>query len=153
MPRTAESILRIENDGADISTTNYWQTTLVRAGKFYLSLNAGAFRLLVPPQHQHCVQDMRTASMVVVSRGPLTLQGQKLPDAVELLFDDGTEEPFSLHLSPGQIDHMPLDTDSARAWVCTVWTHRVGQIASKALELPCHYRRVRQLPDLRPWMP
>ena len=86
-----------------------------------------------------------------MSRGPSP--ERRLPDALEVLFDDGTDDPWSLHLSPQAVDRMPLDTDSAQPWVLSVWTHRVGTTATKALETPCHYRRVRRLPDVLPWQP
>jgi hypothetical protein len=140
--------LFIENDGPVITTTNFWRTEMARAGKFYLSTNAGAFRLLVPPQHTGVLKDMRGARACVVSRGPYPGMG---PDMLELLFDDGSQDPFSLHLSPGAVDRMPTDQDSAYTWTLSVWTHRVGHAATKALEVPCHYRRVPRLPDLRPW--
>jgi hypothetical protein len=143
--------LRIENNGPDITSTNFWQTELARTGKFYLSTNAGAFRVLVPPQHLGAVRDMRSAHTVVVSRGPMTLEGHALPDALELLFDDSSDDPWVLHLSSGQVDRMPLETDSAEAWPCTVWVHLVGERCRQALTKPAYYRRVRRLPDLRPW--
>lgn len=145
--------LRIENDGALILRPNFWATEMARAGKFYVSTNAGVFRLIVPQQHVGSVREMRTATTVVVSRGPLTLQEQQVPDALEILFDDGTDDPFSLHLSAGQVDRMPLDTDSAQEWGLAVWTHLVGERGRVGLTKPAHYRRVRRLPDLRPWQP
>lgn len=144
----AETLL-ITNNGPSILTTNYWQTALAREGKFYLSTNAGVFRLLVPPQHQGSLRNMRSAHTCVVSRGPYP--ELHLTDALEILFDDGSQEPFALHLSSGAVDRMPFDSDSAQRWVLTVWTHRVGDTCTLALERLCRYRRVRRLPDLRPW--
>ena len=143
--------LTISNDGPDIVETNYWQTDMAKAGKFYLSTNAGCFRVLVPSMHSGAVRDMRAAYTCVVSRGPYP--DLRLPDALEIVFDDGSEEPWSLHLSPASCDRMPLDQDTAQAWTLAVWVHRVGTTGRKALEKPCHYRRVRRLPDLRPWQP
>lgn len=143
--------LMITNNGPAIIATNYWTTAAARAGKFYLSTNAGTFRLLVPAQHAGAVRDMRTATLCVVSRGPMMLGEHAVIDALEILFDDGTTDPFSMHLSPGQIDRMPLDIDSAHAWILTVWTHLVGERGRQVLERACRYRRVRRLPDLRPW--
>jgi len=143
----------IENAGPLITATNFWQTAMAQAGKFYLTTNAGTFRLLVPTQHRSALRAMRSAQSVVVSRGPLTLEGQVLPDALEVLFDDGSADPWALHLTPQACDRMPFDSDAAQPWRCTVWTHLVGERVQLALDLPCHYRRVRQLPDLRPWQP
>jgi len=41
-------ITTIENDGPDIVTTNYWTTEHEQRGLFYVSINAGTCRLLVP---------------------------------------------------------------------------------------------------------
>lgn len=148
----AESIT-IENDGPLILATNYWQTTIAHAGKFFLSTNAGTFRLLIPQAHLSVVREMRSGREVVFSRGAMTLNGQHLPDMMELLFDDGSASPFSLHLSPGQLDRFPLDTDTTQAWTCTAWTQLVGTRGRRVLTRPAYYRHVRTLPDLRPWQP
>ena len=60
--------LTIENDGPAIVASNFWTTDQARAGKFYISCNAGAFRLLLPPQTLAVVEDMRTARIVEVRR-------------------------------------------------------------------------------------
>jgi len=44
-------------------------------------------------------------------------------------------------LVAGALDRMPLDQDTMQTRTLTVWTPRVGTTATKALELPCHYRR------------
>ncbi len=149
----ADTLLRIDNAGAAIASTNFWQTTMAQNGKFFLSPNAGAFRLLVPRQHLGVIRDMRGAHTVVVSRGPLTLAGQRVPDALEILFDDGSDNPWALHLTPQACDRMPLDADATQTWTCTVWRQILGERCQQVRALPCHYRRVRQLPDLRPWQP
>lgn len=140
--------LWIENSGAEITRTNFWETEAARAGKFYLSINAGAFRLLVPQAHMGAVRDMRAAHIVVVSQGPMTLEGRAFSDAIELLFDDSTEEPWSLYLTLQAVDRMPLNSDSTQEWTCTVWTPLVGERCSQVLARRAYYRRVRRLPDL-----
>ena len=42
------SILKFENDGPLIVASNYWESEMAAAGKLYVSINAGCFRLLVP---------------------------------------------------------------------------------------------------------
>jgi hypothetical protein len=146
--RMTEQLI-IHNEGPEITGTNFWMTANARAGKFYLTSNAGAFRLLVPTMQTGNLRDMRAATVCVVTRGPYP--GLRLPDALELLFDDGSPSPFALYLSPGALDRMPLDTDRECEWVLSVWTHVVQERCKKELERPCHYRHVRSLPDLRPW--
>ena len=90
-----------------------------------------------------------TGKHVIVSRGPWP--SEQLPDAVEILFDDGSDNPFALHLSPESLDRMPLDTDAGKEWLFTVWTApRRNGPPHKALERPAYYRRVDALPCLLP---
>jgi len=143
--------LTISHDGPEMLATNYWQSELARAGKVYLSTHAGCFRLPLPPQHVGAVRAIRMALGCVVWRGPSP--ARHVPDALELLCDDGHETPCSLPLSLEAIDRMPLNQDRRQPWTLAVWPHRVGPTGRKVLETPCHDRRVRQLPDVRPWQP
>jgi hypothetical protein len=143
-------LLRVENDGPRILSTNYWGSDLERAGKLYVSLNAGAFRVLVPATMEFGVSEMATGKGVAVSRGPWPVM--RLPDAFEVLWDDGTPDPFALHLSPESFDSLPAPGDVGGEWVCTVWTHPRGDDRPRlVLKRPCRYRLSKRLPDLRPW--
>lgn len=141
-------ILRITNHGPLITATNYWELPESHLGKFYVSLNSGAFRLLVPPIQEPALNDMKASKECVVSRGPWPMQG--LADAVEILFDDRTDNPFSLHLSIPSFDRLPLDTDQGKEWILSVWTRPRRGRPHKALERPCWYRRVISIPYLKP---
>lgn len=145
-------MLSIENHGAWIVKTNFWQTDYGRRGAFFLSINAGAFRLLVPDQHAGILADLKTAKEVVVSRGPWP--AVRRDEAFELLFDDHTEEPFSLHFGLEQVDRIPEDIDQVQTWTCTVWTKPRGKDTRphRALERKAFYRRVGELPYLKPWL-
>jgi hypothetical protein len=71
---------------------------------------------------------------------------------VEILFDDGTDSPFALHLSPESFDLLPAEPPAGREWVLTVWELQQGT-PQRALERPCHWRRVPRIPWLKPWGP
>jgi hypothetical protein len=141
-------LLRIDNHGPLVVASNYWDLPAEKAGKVLVSLNAGAFRLLIPESAEPAIADMRTARECVVSRGPWPAAG--LADAFEVLFDDGTDDPFALHLSPESFDRVPADEDAAKEWVLSAWTRPRRGRPHKALERPCWYRRSARLPDLRP---
>jgi hypothetical protein len=94
--------LTITNNGAEISSTNFWETALAQTGNVFLSLNADCFRLLLPESVEDKLIEMQTARTVVVSRGPWPAGGKV--DAVEVLFDDGTETPFVIHIGTEQVD-------------------------------------------------
>lgn len=138
-------MLMIENSGPEICSTNYWDTEYARGGVLYVSVNAGAFRLLLPPALEPALMDMRTAREVIISRGPWP--GKK-PDAFELLFEDGSDAPYTLQFGAEQIDRAPAKIDEGRdGLLCTVWT--AGLV--NALTLPAAYRRVAKIPCLQPF--
>ena len=145
----ADQHLWVENDGQAIRRTNYWQMPYNRAGKFFLSINAGAFRLLVPTSQEGVLRELRTATHAVISFGPMP--SMQNADMFELLFDDGTDDPFSLHLSAQAADRLPAREDEGRVLTLTVWMHRVGLTTTERLRLRCGYRRSYRLPDLRAW--
>ena len=44
-------MLKVENDGPRIVSTNFFETDQAKAGKFFVSVNAGTLRLLIPDAH------------------------------------------------------------------------------------------------------
>lgn len=136
--------IHVENNGPDIIDTNYYDTPNAAAGYFYLSINAGAFRLLVPDSQVVLIDEFRTGKEVIVSRGPWPDQGRS--DALELLFEDNSSSPYALHLVVEQCDRLPAYKDVGKKWVFSVWT-RTG----KVLGLPAYFRNVKQIPWLKPY--
>lgn len=140
-----EELLTIGNDGPEIVSTSFWQTSINRNHKFYLSINAGAFRLLVPSVHEDILNgELKPTKEVIVSRGPWALANNE--DSLELLFEDNTDSPYSIHLSPPQIDLFPDDTFLESGHVFSVWAE-----SGKLFEFKAKYRRVESLPWLKPW--
>jgi hypothetical protein len=124
----------IQNEGREIRGTNYFDLPMGKAGKFYLSINAGAFRLLVPPSKEaeisKAIQDMKK---IEIEKGPLP----SFPGIIGLIiwFDDGTESPFAVQLDTHSIDRLPLDTDHGKDVVFMVWFSR-GTTCSKRFQFP-----------------
>lgn len=141
-------MIQITNHGPLITATDYWQSDLERAGKLFATVNAGAIRLMLPRVHREIINDLRTAKHCVLSRGPWPDEG--LFDAVEILFDDGTDDPFAIHLSPESFALLPAEPPRKQEWVLSVWDVKRGR-PHKALERRCYWRRVEKLPCLLPW--
>ena len=137
-------MITISNRGQAILSTNYWDSDHAAWGLFFLSWNAGAARLLVPDGQRSALRDMQGAREVLVSRGPWTDQGGR--DALELLWEDGSDAPFCIHLLADQTDRMIPETDQGGGLVVTAWT-RGGQKG----RWPARYRVVPEVPWLRPW--
>lgn len=137
-------MIEIVNDGPRIISTTYWQTDHARRGLFYVSVNAGAFRLLAPEIQAAEVPDMcRGAQYVVVTRGRFAGR-----DALEIVFEDGSRTPYSLHVDARQVDRLPAASDEGRTDLrFLVYV----QPDALACELPARYRRVDRLPHLKPW--
>ncbi len=141
-------MIEIINHGALIVSTNYWQTEMAAAGKYYGSVNAGAVRVLVPASQRANIEDMRAARYVILSRGPWPAKG--LPEGVELLFEDLTDSPFALQLAPESFDLLPGEPPPGQEWIVSVWDEKKGR-PHKAVERPCYWRRVPRIPWLKPW--
>ena len=76
--------LVIENNGSEILSSNFWDS---ETSNFFLSVNAGAARLLIPDSRIDEIGKMVTGKQVILSRGPCWPQADK--DAIEIMFDDG----------------------------------------------------------------
>ncbi len=74
-------MIEIHNDGPRLVSTNYWQTEHADRGLCYMSVNAGCWRLLVPPPAEGWLRDIRTADEVVITRGPWPDQDKPAPAA------------------------------------------------------------------------
>lgn len=135
----------VENHGPIITATNYWSLPPVWGERFYVSINASAFRLLLRPEAVADIPDMAMAKECVVSRGPYP--GAGLADALEIFFDGGSDHHYAVHTGIQNVDRLPLDSDAGREWTLSVWIPR-GRKPREVLTRPCWYRRVPVLPCL-----
>lgn len=142
-------MIQIENDGPELIWTNYWDTEHAKAGYVYLTTNAGCFRLLAPPGKGLSLDEMREASEVIITRAPWPEMGKH--DALEIMFEDGSNSPYCLHIVSEQVDRMPLDSDRDRPGEPPRWKLAVYNQDGKQVELPARYRRAKKLPYLKAW--
>lgn len=131
----------IKNEGQALKETDYWQSENARAGYVYLSWNAGAARLLVPDSVKHLLKEMRGAKYVIISKG--RLNGR---DALEVLFEDGSDAPFVVHMVSEQTDRLLPEDNQGGGFVVTVWTQ-----GGCRYRYPGKFRIVDTLPDMSPW--
>lgn len=115
-------LITIENTGADLASTNYWQTEHARTGKCYLSGNAGTWRLLVPKAAEHMLSEMQTGSRVNIE------PSMQADECWDVIFEDGSSSPFFLAIDRLQVDRAM----TAGACRIAVWTE-----SGKQLDLPC----------------
>ena len=67
-------------------------------------------------------------------------------DALELIFEDGSDAPFVIHMLSEQCDRLLPENNQGGGFVVTVWTRGGNQ-----LRYPGKYRVVENLPDVSPW--
>lgn len=142
------SHIEIKNDGPLIIGSNYWDTETARAGKIYLTINAGAFRLLLPDAKRSELPDMRRGAKHIVLS---ILSPDKWEDGkfcAEFMIEDGSTNPYAIHLSPAAIDRKPIADDVGKEWIATIWQRKNGRI-HKALERPAYAQIVPSLPWLK----
>lgn len=137
-------MLTIRNAGQRILSTDYWDSEHAQRGLMYLSWNAGAARLLLPDAIKGELREMRGARYVIISRGAWHEQGGR--DALELLFEDGSDSPYVVHLVAEQTDRLLPEDNQGGGFSVTVWTR-----GGEKLRLPGKYREVDALPCLEPW--
>lgn len=137
-------IVKIVNDGQRIAKTNYFDSKHAREGLFFLSWNAGAARLLVPDALSDQVGEMVSAKYVIVSKG---IRSDIGVEAIEILFDDESSNPYVINIDTKQTDRSIPDADQGGGFVFIVWT-RKGEF----LRRPGKYRMVDKLPCLAPWV-
>lgn len=146
--RAVSKPLVIHNDGPKIVSTNFW--TELDRGKFLVSVNAQCFRVLTPRRKESAIGKMVTGREVIVSRGPWPQEG--FTDAVEFMFTGGSASPYALYLDAESFDVLPSGADEARTDLeCVVYRGDAQGRPAVALRRPARYRRVPQLPCLRPW--
>lgn len=141
-------IIQTTNEGPLITASNFWQSEAARRGFLYLSINAGAFRLLVPSSRRTAIRDMRQGARHVV----ISMLSRELwrdgAYCVEWLVEDGSSSPWSCQLSAGQIDRAPGPADVGIQWRASVWEESAGR-PHQCMELPAYFQIVPRLPWLK----
>jgi hypothetical protein len=139
-----QSFCMIESAGENLISSDYWQSEEAKKGFFVLSINAGAFRLMVPENQEHLISEFKTGKYCIVSKGGSAVSGH--PYMIELLFEDHTDAPYHLILSPRQVDRNPLNSDAGKKYKMSVWTKG----CKKVMEMDAYYRVVDVIPCLKP---
>ena len=65
---------------------------------------------------------------------------------MDLLWEDGSDEPFCIHLVAEQCDRLIPDTEQGGGFVIAAWTR--GGMKGR---WPGRYRVVKESPCLQPW--
>lgn len=137
-------MLTFKNRGQELVGTNFWDSDLCAEGFFFLSINDGAFRLLVPDSRVQHLRDMDSASQVIVSVGPWPSQERLV--GIEILFDDRSDNPFAIHFGEEQTDRRIAVMDQGVNVPFIIYTRHRAHLSST-----CKVRLVERIPCLLPW--
>lgn len=138
------STIMVQNNGKEIVETNYWESQQAKNSFFHLSINAGAFRLLVPENYEPAIREFRTGKYCIISRGPFTNPSHPYI-RYELLFEDHTNYPYGLWIDAEQVCPQPSKHDSGKKFTLSVWTKG----CKKVLEMDAHFREVKSVPHMK----
>ena len=94
-------MITIGNRGQTLVETNYFETDHAARGLFYLSWNAGCARLLVPDNHVNSLVDMSCDHVILTVK----------KDRIDIMFDDLSEYPYCITISPEQSDRVVTPGD------------------------------------------
>ena len=133
----------IRNQGQAVVETDYWDSTLAEHGLCYLTWSAGAARLLVPESMQHILPTISAADSVIISQGPWHEAG--VDNALEVLWEDGTDSPLALYIQDEACDRILTAGDAGREFPFSVWTRE-----GKHQSWTAYLRQVSSLPHLQP---
>lgn len=161
-----EELLTIENRGKFLANTNYWDTQAAKLGYLYVSWNANACRILVPDVSLSMIDEMRTGKRAIIMAGEFKaeevnrftneLDAHSLSLAqkngftkhgfygrgLDIVFDDGTTNPFSVLTRPEQVDRNLPASDSGKPLDMLIYTRR-GVVH----HIPCIYLDVGSIPS------
>ena len=149
-----------KNDHEFLIETNYFDSPMGQKGVIYLSCNAGAARLLVPNHHADTVvNEIKTAEYAIITSGKLAGK-----PAIEILFEDHTDTPFSLHILEQACDrHFADRANKTFKLLIYISNGLVSNEETKPLELTpplfvpilvstyAAKHRYADLPCLQPW--
>ncbi len=137
--------IEIGNQGGELVSTNYWDSPMANAGLLYLSWNARVARILLPDKCISLLSEIKTGKYCIISQGP-QFTCHRSASAVELLFEDHTDSPFSVLMAAAQVDRRVDCTQPQDGFNVTVWSRN-----GKLLSMPGKLRKATELPCLQPW--
>lgn len=115
-------MIETTNDGPRLVSTTYWSTEHARRGLLYLSVNAGAVRLLVPDAASYVLDELpEEGTPATLGRG--RWQGREV---YRLTWLDDPTDPYVVEIDARQADRL-LPASEAGRLVPLVWYRQEGQ--------------------------
>ena len=141
-PSMSGEYIMLSNDGPLLTESNYWDSKCAAKGTIYFSVNAGAIRILLPDGvSPELLLAASTAQYAIVSLN-------RKRTAYEVLFEDGTQNPYAVMSDISAWDRLLPQNESGREGIrLLIYTRG----CSLSVELEAKFRVVPSLPYLKPW--
>lgn len=123
--------LIIKNKGQDIVETNFYSLPHNKAGKFLVSANAGAFRLLIPDGFADAVIEPMPTNATIEQDGEIAT----------IILENPNTDPYGIETTMNAFDRRPVASDSGKTRVLSGWVNDGTGKAIKAFDCPCTYIR------------
>ena len=142
----------VQNDDCNpklVAETNYWDSILFENGSLFFSVNAGCVRMFLPRLEAWNIDEIlddsvyETTKYIIISRGIYQRR-----DCYEILFEDGTENPYAIFTSADAWDRSISSNDTGASLEFHIYEKR--QLIRR---YECRFRFVSTLPCLKPWHP
>ena len=136
----------VRNDGPRILETNFFTSDICRSGKFFVSINEGAIRLLLPDRWlANVLSEIRDSGYSIFTRAPAL-------NMAEILFEDETDSPYSLQFSENCMDRLPPIADDGRNdLTLSIWSGDSSGKVTCQRTMPCRFRVADRIPYLKRW--
>ena len=82
----------------------------------------------------------------MLSRGPWPNAGLK--EGIEIMWEDGTDAPLAIHLSPESFDLLPAEPSPGKEWIVSTWELVDGEPTQRT-EHRLYWRRVAKIPCMK----
>jgi hypothetical protein len=126
-----------------MTMTNYWESKPALGGFVGVSFYGGIFSMLIPPQVESYIGEMKTGKHVVISKGFDIKHNQ---ERYEFMFEDDSDAPFSITVNPYHFDRLPVLSDNGKQFKFLV----LSEGLKPKLEMTAYYRIVETLPCFKP---
>ena len=91
-----------EKDGS-ISQSDYWDTEMCQRGFVFMYFIDGFYSLCIPNEKHAIFNEVKGIEPVIITKG----QYKTKEECYEIMFDDGSENPYMMILEPEQVFFKP----------------------------------------------
>ena len=137
-------LIMLSFDGNKIAKSNYYESSYNAHDKFFMAYNAKCFHLFIPSALSDIIKEIKTGNYAVLTVGKDRIFRKNL---VEIMFEDFTDNPYSITISPEQMLQVIGVTFNNLKFSLIIYTETgIGYEMDVYVRFGAHYK----LPFLKP---